>query len=134
MKIHIQRGLPYVTASLSYRGQELTLNDVVLDTGSAGTIFSAERVSEIDLVPEPHDVIYQVRGVGGAEFVFTKQLSRLTVGELQVDDFNIEVGAMEYGIDVEGIVGLDFLIEAHAVIDLAELEVYPATDGGNNET
>ncbi len=131
MKIRVRHGLPYVMATLSYKGQKLTLDDVILDTGSAGTIFSAEKVSEIDLVPEPHDVIHQVRGVGGAEFVFTKQVNHLTVAGLQIDDFEIEVGAMEYGIEVEGIVGLDFLIEADAIINLADLKVYSATGKGN---
>jgi len=32
-------GLPYVMACITYRGQQLTLENVLLDTGSAGTIY-----------------------------------------------------------------------------------------------
>ena len=123
MKIRIQDGLPYVTAVLTYQGQELMLENVIIDTGSAGTIFASDRVSSMGLLPEPHDPIRRIRGVGGTEFVFTKRIDTLMVGELQVDSFEIEVGAMAYGYDLEGIVGMDFLTRARAVIDLGRLEL-----------
>jgi len=126
MKIRIQGGLPYVTASLTFREQQLIIENVILDTGSASTIFSADKVSTIGLLLEPHDALRRIRGVGGAEFVFTKQINRLALGELQVNDFEIEVGAMAYGFDIEGIIGMDFLVQARAVIDLARLEVHRA--------
>lgn len=62
--------------------------------------------------------------MGGAEFVFTKRVDRLSVGELSVQDFEIEVGAMDYGFEMDGIVGMDFLMEVGAIIDLARLETY----------
>jgi hypothetical protein len=126
MKIRVQEGLPYVTVSLTYRGQQITLEKVILDTGSAGTIFPTDRVSAIGLLPEPHSTLHRIRGVGGAEFVFRKRVDSLALGELQVNDFEVEVGAMEYGFDIEGIVGMDFLLQAGAVIDLAQLEIYRA--------
>ena len=45
------------------------------------------------------------------------------MGELAVSDFEIEVGAMDYEIELDGILGLDFMMEAGAVIDLAQMEV-----------
>ena len=126
MKIRIQDGLPYVTATLTYRGQQLVLDKVVLDTGSAGTIFPVEKVAAIGLLPEPHDALHRIRGVGGAEFVFTKRVDSLALGELQVSGFEIEVGAMEYGFDIEGIIGMDFLTQARAIMDLSRMEIYRA--------
>jgi hypothetical protein len=126
MKIRVQDGLPYVTASLSYRGQQITLERVLLDTGSMGTILSADEMDTIDLLPEPDDIIRQIRGVGGTEFVFSKSVDNLRVGELRVSDFQIEVGAMKYGFEIDGIVGLDFLMETKAIIDLSRLEIYQA--------
>jgi hypothetical protein len=123
MKIRLQEGLPYITATLTYRGQQLALDKVILDTGSTGTIFSADRVLAMGLLPEPLDTLHRVWGVRGAEFVFTKRLDQLAVGELAVSDFEIEVGAMEYEIELDGIVGLDFMMHAGAVIDLARMEV-----------
>ncbi len=127
MKIRLQEGLPYVTAILTHQGQQLTLVNVLLDTGSAGTVFSADKLLAIGLRLETDDFVHRIRGVGGAEFVFTKRIERLSVGELQADDFEIEVGAMDYGFDIDGIVGMDFLIQVGAVIDLERLEIYQKT-------
>ena len=127
MKIRLRDGLPYVTASLTYQGQRLSFGNVLLDTGSAGAIFSTDRVLTIGLTYEPDDRVHRIRGVGGTEFVFTKRVDCLAVSELQVNDFQIEVGAMDYGFDIDGIIGMDFLIQDGAIIDLAKLEMYPAS-------
>lgn len=124
MKLQIRKGLPFVRATLSYQGRRLTLAKVLVDTGSVGTIFPADKVSTIGLVLGPHDLIRRIRGVGGAEFVFTKQVDILALGELQVDGFEIEIGAMAYGFDIEGIIGMDFLTQSGAVIDLAQMQIY----------
>ncbi len=70
---------------------------------------------------EPHDSIRRIYGVGGAEFVFVKRLDRLAVGKLQLDHVLIEAGAMEYGRPLEGMLGMDFLLQAGAKINLAKL-------------
>ena len=124
MRIQVRDGLPYVTVTLLYRGQQLYLANVLLDTGSAGTLFAADQVLAVGLQYEADDLVQRIRGVGGAEFVFIKRLDRLSVGELQVSDFNIEVGAMDYGFAIDGIIGTDFLLQVGAVIDLSRLEIH----------
>ena len=127
MEIRLQDSLPYVTASLIHQGQRLSLRNVLLDTGSGGAIFSTDKVLTIGLTYEPDDMVHRIRGIGGTEFVFTKRVDCLTVGELQVHDFQIEVGAVDYGFDIDGVIGMDFLIQVGAIIDLAKLEMYPAS-------
>ena len=95
MNIQMRDGLPYVTVTLLYGGQQLDLANVLLDTGSAGTLFAADQVLAIGLQYEADDPVQRIRGIGGAEFVFVKRIDRLSVGELQVSDFAIEVGAMD---------------------------------------
>lgn len=124
MEIRIQEGLPYITISLMYRGRQMTLDNILLDTGSAGTIFSADKVLAVDLRLEPDDFVHRIRGVGGTEFVFTKQIDALFLGNLEVNNFEIEVGAMEYGFEIDGIIGMDFLLQVGANIDLTHLEIY----------
>ena len=128
MKIRLRDGLPFISASLLYQGREITLENVLLDTGSAGTLFATDAVSAVGLTYEPQDSVHRIRGVGGAEFVFTKRVDRLSVDTLHADDFEIEVGAMDYGFGfvIEGIVGTDFLVRTKATIDLDRLEVRPA--------
>jgi len=123
MKIRIQNGLPYVQVSLVYAGQHKTLDDVLLDTGSAGTIFSADSVLEMGLQCKFQDVVHRIRGVGGTEFVYSKCIDSLSLGKFELKDFEIEIGTMDYGFVIDGIVGINFL---HRVgcIDLATLEIY----------
>ena len=127
MRIQVQDGLPYVTVTLQYRGQQLDLANVLLDTGSAGTLFATDQVLAVGLQYEAHDPVHRIRGVGGAEFVFIKRIDRLSVGELQVSDFDIEVGAMDYGFAIDGIIGTDFLLQVGAIIDLSRLEIRRAS-------
>jgi predicted aspartyl protease len=123
MKIRLEHGLVYLEAALTFRGRSLRLTDTILDTGSSSTIFSADRLLEIGVAPEPFDAVRRLRGVGGTEFAFTKRLDLLTVGDIEVSDFEIEVGAMDYGFPADGILGLDFLLKTGAVIDLRRLEL-----------
>src|SRR4051812_14093867 len=118
MKIRLEGGLPFVTVSLSYRGRDLALDRILLDTGSGASVFSADEVSQLGIVPEPTDVLRRVVGVGGTEFVFAKRIGRLVLGDLEAADFEIQVGAMDYGFPIQGIVGMDFLLRSAALIDL----------------
>jgi len=126
MKIRIQSGLPFVTVTIAHRGRAITLENVVLDTGSAGSVFQTDRMTEIGIFPEPNDDIIQVEGIGGVEFVYTRQIEGVMAGELHVNDFVIEIGAMAYGFVFDGILGFDFLQQAQAIIDLSTLELRPA--------
>ena len=126
MNIRLQAGLLYVPVHLIFRGKDLALDDVILDTGSAGSIFSADALLAVDLAPEPHDRLRRIRGVGGVEFVFTKILDKLEAAPLEARSFEVEVGALDYGFPVDGILGVDFLVQVGAVIDLASMELRPA--------
>jgi hypothetical protein len=65
LRIRLEDGLPFVTALLSYQGQRIELQKVLLDTGSAGTVLSADALMTIGLVYEADDVVHRIRGIGG---------------------------------------------------------------------
>jgi hypothetical protein len=123
MKIELRDGLPFVTVRLRHGDLEVELRDVVLDTGSAGTVFSTEDLAAIGLVYEPEDPIHRIHGVGGSEFAFLKRVDLVSVGTRGVQDFGVEVSAMDYGFDLGGILGTDFLVAVGAVINLSTLEL-----------
>ncbi len=128
MHIRIASDLPFVCASITFKGKLLTFDNVLIDTGSSASIFKADKVSDIGLFLEPADSIHRVLGVGGSEFVFTKILDKAEVGDFVISNFEVEIGAMDYGFDIDGIIGLDFLIGVKAVIDFAKLEIYSQGD------
>ena len=121
MKLRLVNGLAFISATLTYRGQSLVLDGVLIDTGSAGTVFCADRLFTLGLSMAPDDPIRRLRGVGGEEFVFAKSVDCLAVGKLHVRDFVIEVGAMAYGFTLDGILGLDFLLQTRAKLNFNQM-------------
>ena len=93
---------------------------MIIDTGSAGTILKFDSVKSIGISQEADDEIHRICGVGGKEFVFAERIDRISLNDAVVDDFVVEIGAMEYGFAIEGILGLDFLTQIGAIIDLKE--------------
>jgi len=61
--------------------------------------------------------------VGGTEFVVSKKIDALIVDELHLGDFVVQLGTMQYGLKIVGILGLDFLLQTKSLIDLDRLEL-----------
>jgi hypothetical protein len=61
--------------------------------------------------------------VGGTEFVFSKRIDSLTLEGLVVHGIEIEEGAMAYGFELDGILGMDFLLAVGARINLDDLTI-----------
>jgi len=124
LKIQLHGGLPFVDATIRFGPKSLDVELVLIDTGSTGSVFSADVLDPLGLEPQETDVIRQIRGVGGSEFVYSKGVEELAVGEMAVRDFEIQVGAMYYGFPIHGILGMDFLRATRSVVGLANLELY----------
>lgn len=108
---------------ICYRGEELHLKNVLLDTGLAGTIFNADVADAIGVHIEPGDFLNKIRGVGGVEVVYSKQFDFVSTGEASLGGFEVEIGEMDYGMEIDGILGFDFIQSAGLVIDSKELIV-----------
>jgi hypothetical protein len=123
LKLRLEGRLPYLEVTLRFAGQQLQLHRVLLDTGSAGSVFAADVVDALGIGPESTDRIRRILGVGGSEFVYSKRVEELALGGMKATDFEIQVGAMRYGFPLDGIIGMDFLLLTGAIIDLAALEI-----------
>jgi len=129
MRLTLKYGLPFITAILTYRQKEVEVSHVLIDTGLARTVFAADVVAQIGLIPEPEDALLTVRGVGGAEVVFTRVVDRVQVGRGAVEQFEVEIGGMGYGFEINGILGMDFLTRTEAIINLHQLQLeFPDTE------
>jgi len=124
IKIKEIAGLPFIAADVSFRGKSMILNSVLLDTGSAGTIFNVNKLEEIGVKPEANDFTQTIQGVGGIEFVYTKSIDKIAISkEITISNFLVELGSMNYGFELDGIIGYDFMKEVGLVIDLKQFNI-----------
>ncbi len=123
MKLSLKYDLPFTTATIAYKRATLEIPDVLVDTGSASTVLAADIVAAVQITPIAEDVLHTIRGVGGSEVVFTRRIDYLKVGERSIADFEIEVGGMDYGFQINGILGMDFLTQIGAIINLQEMRI-----------
>ncbi len=72
---------------------------------------------------ESSDLMQRIHGVGGTEFVFMKTVDEVTVGDLRVANFLIEIGAMDYSFEIDGIIGMNFLLDVGPISDLENMEI-----------
>jgi predicted aspartyl protease len=123
MQLTLKGDLPFISLTVAYQGTEIEVPHILVDTGSASTILSADWMRQIGIVPQPEDTLYTIRGVGGTEVVFTRQVDYLQLGQQRLNQFQLEVGGMDYGFEINGILGMDALLQAGAILDLRQLEL-----------
>lgn len=126
VNLQLKHGLPFCSIKLIYQGKELILDNVLLDTGSGGTVLKMDKVEEIGITIEADDTIETISGVGGSEFVYKKYVDSIRLGSLNLENFVVEIGVMDYGFDINGIIGMDLLKTVGAVIDLNKMIVTKA--------
>jgi len=123
MQLTLKDGLPFATVEVFYHGVSVEIQDVLIDTGSASTIFSADILASINVAPLPTDTLHLIRGVGGTEAVFMRRMDQIRLGEKLMDGVEVEVGGMDYGFEISGILGMDLLLAAGATIDLPQMRI-----------
>lgn len=123
MQLTLRDNLPFAKVTVGYQGKEVEIENVLVDTGSASTIFAAELVANIEITPLPDDVLHTIRGVGGSEAVFSRVVDYVQVRDKQITDFEIEVGGMDYGFEINGILGMDILTRTGAIINLQKMNI-----------
>jgi predicted aspartyl protease len=118
MLLRILDGLLWVDVTVASNGQHLSFTDVVIDTGSASTVFDADWLEQIGVLPALDDIVQTVQGVGGEQLVFERAIT-VEVDGTQLDNFTVQVGSLNFGdFRLQGILGLDFLLATGAVLNM----------------
>lgn len=73
------------------------------------------------IIAEENDMIYRISGVGGSDFVYSKTVDSIKIGVKEAENFSLEIGAMNYGFELDGIIGLDLLQQVKAIINIDKL-------------
>jgi predicted aspartyl protease len=106
--------LVYVTATLTYRGTTVEIADVLVDTGAASTVINADLAADAGIYLGPTDQLRRMRGVGGHEHVFMRNVDRFAVGDHGLDGFDSRSARWTMASSLAGIMGMDFLRAAGA--------------------
>ena len=64
MQLTLKDDLPFISLKVTYQGREIEVPEVLVDTGSAGTLLAADSVAQIGIMPEPDDTLHTIRGMG----------------------------------------------------------------------
>lgn len=125
MKLYYDYGLPFAEIELFNGDKSIKLSKVLIDTGSATTIISTETAIGLGLGPQPDDELNLVRGVGGVESVYEKHVESIILDTATLKNFKVDVGAMQYGFEIDAIVGMDILEQSKAIVNFYEMTLTP---------
>ncbi|WP_219620151.1 retroviral-like aspartic protease family protein [Bacillus canaveralius] len=98
------------------------IENIVIDTGAAETIFSPDVVEEIGIFAELDDYVHSFYGVGGSLYnFFSKQVDGVNLGSVNLSKVKLDFGVIDPQGHINGLLGLDILMKLNAVIDLRKL-------------
>jgi hypothetical protein len=125
MKIIMQEGLPIVSITIDYQGCKMFLEDILLDTGCAITIFDVDQVEQIGLIIDRvNGRPKRMYGVGGeSELCFEQTVNNLSINNYILDSFPIQLGITKETYGFNGILGVDFMLKFGLNINFQEMDV-----------
>lgn len=125
MNIELINGLPIVSFPLTYNNQTILLNNVLLDTGCSTTIFDTDVVDQIGLeIDFINGRSVRMFGVGGqSELCYQQEVSHLSIDNLSLQKFNIQLGITKDSYGFEAILGIDIMLYFGFKIDFVNLKV-----------
>ena len=124
-KLIYKKGLVYTSIELKYKDKSIIIDDVIIDTGASHTIIATEYLEEMDIPLLDEDELVKATGYGGmVSYSIRKKLNEVRCGNLVLKDIKLDFGVIDPNDRINGLLGLDFLINTKSVIDLVDLIIY----------
>jgi predicted aspartyl protease len=122
INIEFKDGLLFTSIEIFFRRNSVVIDNVVIDTGAAETILSPDVVEEIGIFAELDDYVHSYYGVGGSLHNFySKTVDRINIGTLNLNNTKLDFGVIDPQGHINGLLGLDILLQFNALIDLKKL-------------
>lgn len=118
INLRYQHHLLFCSLDLTLNNQDLHLKNVLIDTGSATTLINADYI-----LLDGNEKIKNARGIGGCERILVKNFDTLTLNNFVLNNIALSIGDMDYGIDIDLLIGLDFLKILNADISMKNMTV-----------
>lgn len=123
MEIEFRDGLIFTSIELIYNGKSKIINNMVIDTGAAKTLISADVVEDIGLKVEGNDELVVSEGIGGTEISFVKSVDKIVMDNSSIFNKKIDFSHIGYE-DINGLLGLDLLMDVGFIIDLNCMKIF----------
>lgn len=117
MNIKWKNHLPIISLTIETDDGTMSLENVLIDTGAASSLFNVDHIFENGMSITPNDTICKMIGIGGAEFVIQRQINSITLAGNKITNPTVQFGEMDYGFELDGILGVDILKQMSTLID-----------------
>jgi hypothetical protein len=122
MIFNFRNGLIWIPICIEYEGENININNCILDTGSATTAI------DIDLVEfnykKPSFVKRLVGIGGGTQEVINQEVNKITIDQISLENVEIEFGDIQADIGINGFIGTDVLRNFDINIKFSNKELY----------
>lgn len=93
MKLSIVNGILLSSLTISHNGNSITLESVIIDTGSAHTWVNLDAVENVlEVSPEEGDHIITAFGIGGRDVANRKRIDQVQFDNFIADGFQVDFG------------------------------------------
>lgn len=123
MEIQFKHGLLYTSLEIIYKNKREIIDNIVIDTGAAHTIICPDAVSELGISASIEDEFITMYGIGGDQYAYRKLIDGILLGTCVIDEVKVDFGMIDEEGNINGLLGLDLLMRAHATIDLENLKI-----------
>ena len=119
MDIEFRNGLLFTSIEITFNGMTKSVGNIVIDTGAAETLISPDIVEEVGII-----ATLTFYGVGGSlHNFFSKKVDKIRLGKNDVRNVKLDFSVIDPAGGINGLLGLDLLMEMGAIIDLKKLTI-----------
>ncbi|MCC0731313.1 MULTISPECIES: retropepsin-like aspartic protease [unclassified Clostridioides] len=116
-----KNGLLYTDIEILIENKNILVKDIIIDTGVSHTIISSSYLEESDIGFNDDDTIVKASGYGGTvQYSVRKLVNKVACGDITLENIKLDFGEIDPEEKVNGLLGLDFLINANLIIDLVD--------------
>ncbi|EML6501723.1 retropepsin-like domain-containing protein [Clostridioides sp. ZZV14-6009] len=116
-----KNGLLYTDIEILIENKNILVKDIIIDTGASHTIISSSYLEESDIGFNDDDTIVKASGYGGTvQYSVRKLVNKVACGDITLENIKLDFGEIDPEEKVNGLLGLDFLINANLIIDLVD--------------